>query len=232
MIKLQSHIVFDEEEYKSLFFAGKNKTPLIKLKALLKERGVEGKIYQFRYRDIENFIFNSIPRETVPERLFFTYKTLVQKLHYIDIIKIIRVRRYGSKIIREWYIPLIAGMMIYDGKIEKNLLGMQAVQQTVIRGKQFSQKCEILGITGNIASGIDRVVLCSCSIEELKYYGGFNCDCCLYKMTSFADDCTIKIGKDLLKKKIYNFLLFSHQLNDVLVKDVLDTIGLIIVISR
>ena len=117
MIRLQSHIVFDEEEYKSLFCVGRNKAPLVKLKALLKGRGVEGKISQFRYRDIESFIFNSIPRETVPERLFVVYRSLVQKLHYIDVIKFVRDRRYNSKIIKEWYIPLIAGMIIYDGKL-------------------------------------------------------------------------------------------------------------------
>lgn len=237
MIRLQSHIVFDEEEYKSLFCVGRNKASLVKLKTLLKGRAVEGKISQFKYRDIENFIFNSIPRETVPERLFFIYKTLAQKLHYIDVIKFVRNRRYGSKIIREWYIPLIAGMMLYDGKlIEKiDIVRMKTIQQTVIRGKQLSEKCETLGV--NSSRVIDSIVLCSCSIEELRYiscsyYGTKYCDCCLYKMTSFADDCTIKIGKDLLKKKMYNFLLFSHQSNDVLVKDVLNMIGLIIVISR
>lgn len=237
MIRLQSHIFFDEEEYKSLFCVGKNKASLVKLKALLKGRGVEGKISQFRYRDIENFIFNSIPRETVPERLLFVYKNLVQKLHYIDVIKFVRNRRYNSKIIKERYIPLIAGMMLYDGKlIEKiDVVRMKTVQQHVIRGKQLSEKCKILGV--NSSRAIDSVVLCSCSIEQLRYfeynyyYNGV-CDCCLYKMTSFADDCTIKIGKDLLKKKMYNFLLFSHQSKDVLVKDVLNMIGLIIVISR
>lgn len=238
MIRLQSHIVFDEEEYKSLFCIGRNKASLVKLKALLKGRGLEGKISQFRYRDIESFIFNSIPRETVPERLFFIYKNLVQKLHYIDVIKFIRNRRYNSKIIREWYIPLIAGMIIYDGKlIEKiDIVRMKTVQQNVIRGKQLSEKCEILGV--NSSRAIDSIVLCSCSIEDLKYfeysyyYNGVNCDCCLYKMTSFADDCTIKIGKDLLKKKMYNFLLFRNHLNDMLVEDIFNIIGLIIVLSR
>lgn len=238
MIRLQYHIVFDEEEYRSLFCVGRNKASLTKLKILLKKRGIEGKISQFRYRDIENFIFNSIPRETVPERLLFVYKNLVQKLHYIDIIKFIRDRRYGSKIIREMYIPLITGMMLYDGKsIEKiDVVRMKTVQQNVIRGKQFSQKCEILDISSTQDTG--SVILCSCSIEELRYIDynyyrvGVNCDCCLYKMAFFADDCTIKIGKDLLRKKIYNFLLFSRQFSDVLVKDVLNMIGLIIAITR
>jgi hypothetical protein len=238
MIRLQSHIVFGEEEYKSLFCVGKNKASLVKLKALLKGRAVEGKISQFKYRDIEHFIFNSIPRETVPGRLFFVYKNLVQKLHYIDVIKFVRNRRYNSKLIKEVYIPLIAGMILYDGKLIENIdvVRMKTVQQNVIRGKQFSQKCGILGISST--QDIGSVILCSCSIEELRYINynyyhyGINCDCCLYKMTSFADDCAIKIGKDLLKKKMYNFLLFSHQSKDVLVKDVLDIIGLIIVISR
>lgn len=232
-IKLQDSIVFTEEEYKSLFSGGRNKTSLADLKTLLIEKGVENITSKTLYRDIENFIFNSIPRETAPKRLLDIYKNLVQLLSYVELIGYVSERRYNSKITKKIYAPLVTGVIKYVPSETplhiidiplSNLVGSSVLSENIQRGKLLASKLSDVKYNGT---------LCSCSsdyLTDIEYNNGIKCGCCTHKINSFANDCVIKLGRSLLKRKVYNFLLFTREFRDEIISDVLNIIGLIVII--
>jgi len=255
-IQLRENVVFTEEEYETLFYGGRdNKASLMKLKCVLIKRGFkENEVAKSRYCDIENFIFNSIPREKVlyytsfsnekgvADKLFRVYKNLVQNISrdqktvWDKILKFVTRRRFNSKTIKKAYFPLIVGIMVYDSGENyvtynsTDFIRLNIHQQYILHGRDLGCYLE------NSVASYDGF-LCSCSTETLHSFlwvGGVfdtKCKCCTQKMLSFANDCTIKMGRELLSKSAYNFLLFNYHFKDELVIDVFSTIGHMVVFA-
>ena len=255
-VKLRENVVFTKEEYEDLFYGGRdNKASLMKLKCVLIKKGFkEEEVTRARYCDIENFIFNSIVREKVlyftsfanekgvSAKLFYIYMNLVQnlshdnKIVWDEITKFVTKRRFNSKTIKRAYFPLIVGMMIHiygSNSIEykrMDVLSMNVDHQYILRGKDLSCYLE------NNPTSYDGF-LCSCHTDILYSFLWNDsqlkpkCRCCTQKMLSFANDCTIKMGRELLKKCAYNFLLFHNHFKNELVVDVFSIIGHMVVFA-
>lgn len=249
-IQLRENIVFTEEEYEDLFYGGRDKKAShMKLKCVLIKKGFkEDEVKKARYCDIENFIFNSIVREKVlyytsfpnekgvPAKLFYIYTNLVQNLSHDDvtvwneITKFVSKRRVNSTVIKKAYFPLIVGMMTYiygKNNIEysrMDIIKMTIDRQYILRGK------DLVFYSKNTQTRYDGF-LCSCSRETIYAFLWFDgmlkpkCRCCIQRMLSFANDCTIKMGRKLLSERAHNFLLFNYHFKDELVVDVFSIIG-------
>jgi hypothetical protein len=248
-IQLRENVVFTEKEYEDLFYGCRNdKASLMKLKCVLIKKGFkENELKKARRCDIENFIFNSIVREKVlyytsfpnekgvPVKLFYIYNNLVQNISHDnnilwdEITKFVSKRRLKSKTIKKSYFPSIVGMMTHiygKNSIEDNhiidFLSLSISHQYIIRGKNLAHYLE------NNSTSYDGF-LCSCPTTESPNFFIWNCllrcRCCAQKKLFFANDCTIKMGRELLKKRAYNFLLFHDHFKDELVVDVFSTIG-------
>ena len=173
--------------------------------------------------------------EKVNENLFVIYKRCVQQLSRHEVIRFVSSRRYNSKKIKNMYIPIVVGMIfpeIVENKYSYNIK-ISAFDNHVTRGKVIARHINML--VGNYEGNF-----CSCDTNDIGrnvafgqlgyddyYHRGIDCPFCLQKMFSFANDCTIKLGRCFMRKKIYNFLIFYHQFNWELVGDVLDIIGLL-----
>jgi len=233
-IKLSHNVVFTEEEYESLFYGGRlTKATPTYLKSLITRRGVEDNLTKTRRCDLENFIFNSIIREKVrcddPKYgLFCVYKSIVQKISCGEVMKFVRKRRFPSKLVKKIYFPLIVGMMIYVSdettSVEKSVsvIDMTPEERWIYQGKVVASYIEVVPICD--------FFMCSCTLENYErnvdVVGSIVCDCCLRKLQSFAEDCTIKLGRGLLLKYAHILMLFESVFKDYLVKDIFSIIGL------
>jgi hypothetical protein len=225
-MQLRDNVVFTEEEYKDLFM-GSKEFPMAKVKELLYRKGlmIMGNSIDDRERAAENFIFNSIPREnnSVSQNLFFSCSLIILKsLSCEDVFKFVSQRRYiFSKKIR-YYLYFVVGLIFSHGNnnFRYNFRCIEEIYHGYFnRGKKF-----IPFLSFHMLVNYDAKK-CSCDEFHLMHHFGTDniCLCCANNIVSFAEDCTIKLGRKLLTS---NFLLFQCNFKDELVGDILNFIGL------
>lgn len=219
-LKLQSHISFTEEEYKSIFY--ESRTSYLSLRKLVIKKGVI--LLNDNYGGltpdvVENFIFNSIIRKTVQLPLFYIYKKLVQTLSYDQVWFYSKSRRNdvcGSGRIEKEYIPGIVNIIFSDSQESDIVCYSFTKYDNTKTIKEWNNiVSEVLASTKN------NNELCSCS---RKMYWTIRCGCCIKKMTSFANDCIINLGEVIFVREISKFLLFLWGFG--LIIDIKYTIGL------
>ena len=92
---------------------------------------------------------------------------------------------------------ILSESTIYDNNCNKNfILKGQSINKALTTAK--------------------RGIFSSCALTHNglffdKQVGTCVCEYCIFKLTDFADDCTIKLGRKIFNEMSYKFLLFKNQ---------------------
>lgn len=158
-LKLQSSIVFTEDEYQNLFCGTRNKkASLAELRVLLTNLGIKN-VNKIKHCDIENFIFNSIIWKT--DNLLFVYKDLVQQLSYNSVLNHVKTKRYNKDVITFYYNHYVTGIIL-SNSINKEIEYQDAQKRANIK-KYIEYGKSLLQFAEN--NPYDNT-LCACTTEH------------------------------------------------------------------
>lgn len=230
-------VVFTKEEYEEWYI--KNKAPPSRsdeyeswyrktktlekdLRSLLNIRGVPQKYsLKAKIKDLENYIFNSIPRKTAHATIIALYKNLVQHLPFNFVLNYADEQRPN----REYYNENIAGIILSDSTDERKKVTRNLMMGTVGIYREALIQTYIdfgkLTLDSEKRNPFDDK-MCSCALSWMDDI--LTCPCCLHKIMAVANEYIIELGEPLFRKRFHNIFLFSQS--NELFADIFNYIGI------
>ena len=176
-----------------------------------------------RFAQLEAVAFDSIQRETRwNTNLFFLFEYFTSSLKLEHIRDYIKSRRCNRTLITDTYVPLVVDVMDVSENIRRYNVEYSDTRFETIR---------------NVLNDVNYCAYAAglCTNDPNKWITGYKkhifkqngCIYCMLKLIDFADDCTVKLGRDIFKEAFHKVFLFSKQEKYSVVDDVKNILALI-----